>query len=159
MRLFHRTVISYHSLMKIAFGCDHAGFDFKERIIAELKNMGHEVLDFGTNSSDSCDYPDFGAAAARAVAEGKADKGIVVCGSGIGISLAANKIKGIRCALCHDHLMAQLSRQHNDANMLAFGSRTVGIQVALDMIHVFLTTEFEGGRHATRVKKLMELDQ
>lgn len=145
--------------MKIAFGCDHAGFDYKEKILAELKNLGHEVLDFGTDSSTSCDYPDFGAPAARAVAEGKADRGIVVCGSGIGISMTANKIKGIRCALCHDHLMAQLCRQHNDANMLAFGSRTVGIEVALDMIRVFLTAEFEGGRHERRVKKLMALDE
>ena len=144
--------------MKIAFACDHAGFDYKEKVIAELKKLGHEVLDFGTNSTDSVDYPDYGAAAARAVADGRADRGIVICGSGVGISIAANKIKGIRCALCHDHLGAMLCRQHNDANVVAFGARLIGIEVALDIVRTFLSTEFEGGRHANRVAKLMALE-
>ena len=140
--------------MKIAIACDHAGFDYKGKVIDELKRLGHEVLDFGTNSAQSVDYPDFGPLAARAVVEGKADRAIVICGSGIGISMSANKVKGARCALCHDRLTAELCRMHNDANVLAFGSRTTGIETALDMVRTFLTTEFEGGRHVARVKKL-----
>lgn len=144
--------------MKIAFGCDHGGFDYKEKVIAELKKLGHEVIDCGTNGTQSVDYPDYGAAAAKEVSEGRADKGVLICGSGVGISIAANKIKGIRCALCHDHLTAQLCRQHNDANMVAFGARLIGIEVALDIVRTFLATEFEGGRHENRIAKISALE-
>lgn len=144
--------------MKIAFGCDHGGFDYKEKVIAELKKLGHEVIDCGTDGTQSVDYPDFGAAAAREVSEGRADKGVLICGSGVGISIAANKIKGIRCALCHDHLTAQLCRQHNDANMVAFGARLIGIEVALDIVRTFLATDFEGGRHENRIAKISALE-
>jgi ribose 5-phosphate isomerase B len=144
--------------MKVVLGCDHAGFDYKERVLQELRGLGHTVIDVGTNSTASVDYPDFGFAAAKAVAEGSADRGVLICGTGIGISIAANKVKGIRCALCHDHLTAQLTRQHNDANVVAFGSRIVGVEVALDIVRTFLATPFEGGRHQGRVDKITAIE-
>jgi ribose 5-phosphate isomerase B len=145
-------------MVKIAIGCDHAGFDYKARVVQELASLGHEVIDLGTNSTASVDYPDFGLAVGRAVAEGRADKGVLICGTGIGISIAANKVKGIRCALCHDHFTAQATRQHNDANVVALGSRVVGIEVALDVIRTFLSTAFEGGRHQARIDKIAAIE-
>ena len=144
--------------MKVSLACDHGGYDLKEYIKTVLGKLGHECEDFGCYSAESCDYPDFGAAAARAVAEGKCEKGIVVCTTGIGISIAANKIKGIRCAHCADSLQAELTRRHNDANMMAIGAGFTGKNMAERMVEVFLSTEFEGGRHARRVDKMMELE-
>lgn len=144
--------------MKIALGSDHGGYTLKCDIEKLLEKLGYEYEDFGCNSLDSCDYPDFGAAAARAVADGRCDRGIVICTTGIGISIAANKIHGIRCAHCADSLEAEMTRRHNDANMLAIGAGFTGKNLAERMVEVFLTTEFEGGRHARRVEKLMALE-
>ena len=144
--------------MKIAVGCDHGGFALKQHIVETIKNLGHEVEDFGCYSTESCDYPDFGAAAARAVSEGKCERGIVICTTGIGISIAANKFKGIRCGHCADCLEAELTRKHNDANMMAMGAGFTGEKMADRMVEVFLSTEFEGGRHQRRVDKMMALE-
>ena len=144
--------------MKIALGCDHGGYALKENIKKWLSDMGHEYEDFGCNSEESCDYPDFGAAAAKAVASGECDKGIVVCTTGIGISIAANKVKGSRCAHCADCLQAELTRKHNNANMMAIGAGFTGKNMAQRMVEVFLNTEFEGGRHQRRVDKMMALE-
>ncbi len=144
--------------MKIALGCDHGGYDLKQHIIQVLERLGHEYEDFGCSSKDSCDYPDFGAAAARAVAAGKCDRGIVICTTGIGISISANKIKGIRGAHCADCLQAEMTRRHNDANMMAIGAGFTGPNMAERMVEAFLSTEFEGGRHARRVDKMMSLE-
>jgi ribose 5-phosphate isomerase B len=139
----------------IAIGSDHAGFDLKVKLAEELRSTGYEVLDLGTSdATTSVDYPDFGKAVAEAVASGKADGGVVVCGTGIGISIAANRLSGIRAALCHDETSARLCREHNDANVLALGARLIGDVVAKDCLHAFLNTEFAGERHARRVKKL-----
>ena len=144
--------------MKIAMGCDHGGFAMKEELKAYLCEQGHEVKDCGCYSTASCDYPEFGEAAARAVAEGECEKGIVVCTTGIGISIAANKVKGIRCAHCPDVMSAEMTRRHNDANVIAIGAGMVGMNVAKRMVDVFLTTEFEGGRHQRRVDRMMEIE-
>ena len=141
--------------MKIALGCDHGGYELKQHIIKVLEKLGHEVEDFGCYNLDSCDYPDFGEAAARAVAAGDCSRGIVICTTGIGISMAANKVGGIRCAHCADTVEARLTREHNDANMLAIGAGFTGELLALEMVDVFLTTPFsEGERHARRVAKV-----
>ena len=140
--------------MKIAIASDHGGFELKENIKKYLAEREIEVLDLGTNSTDSVDYPIYGKACGEAVAEGKADRGIVCCGTGIGISIAANKVEGIRCSLCNDVTMAKLTRQHNDSNVLALGGRTTGLQTALDIVAAWLDTEFEGGRHQRRVDML-----
>ncbi len=137
--------------MKIALGSDHGGFELKEKIKRQLEQDGYECKDYGCFSTESCDYPVFGEAAARAVASGECEKGIVVCTTGIGISIAANKVKGIRCAHCADTLETQLCRQHNNANMLALGAGFTGPMLAMEMVRVFLNTDFEGGRHARRV--------
>ena len=144
--------------MKIALGCDHGGYALKEQIKTWLEEMGHEYADFGCYSTASCDYPEFGAAAAKAVAAGECEKGIVVCTTGIGISIAANKIKGIRCAHCADCLQAEMTRRHNNANMMAIGAGFTGKNMAERMVEVFLSTEFEGGRPERRVNKMMELE-
>ena len=144
--------------MKIALGCDHGGYDLKQHVIKVLERLGHEAEDFGCFSKESCDYPDFGAAAAKAVAAGKCDRGIVLCTTGLGISLAANKVKGVRCAHCADCLQAEMTRRHNNANMMAIGAGFTGPNMAERMVEVFLSTEFEGGRHARRVEKLMALE-
>ncbi len=144
--------------MKIAIGSDHGGYDLKEQVKTWLQEMGHEVEDFGCHSKESCDYPDFGAAAARAVASGQCEKGVVICTTGIGISMTANKVKGIRCALCGDPWSAEMTRRHNDANMLAMGAGVVGPQLARQILEAFLTHDFEGGRHQRRVDKLMALE-
>lgn len=144
--------------MHIALASDHGGFALKEHLKTYLEQQGYTVTDFGTYSTDSCDYPDFGQAAARAVASGQCQRGIVVCTTGIGISIAANKVRGIRCALCRDLLSAQLTRRHNDANMLALAGGFTGELEAEHLVEAFLTTEFEGGRHRRRVDKLMEIE-
>lgn len=143
--------------MKIAIASDHGGFALKNNIIMCLEAEGHEVNDLGTYSDASVDYPTYGRSCARAVADGKADRGIVVCGTGIGISIAANKVKGIRCGLCTSVEMAKLTRQHNDANMLALGGRTTELVTALEIVKAFLETEFEGGRHQRRVDMLNQM--
>ncbi|MBR7009392.1 MAG: ribose 5-phosphate isomerase B [Oscillospiraceae bacterium] len=142
----------------IALACDHGALELKEAIKAHLEQKGLACKDFGTYSKDSCDYPDFGAAAARAVASGECEKGIVCCTTGIGISIAANKIKGVRCALLHDHMSARLTRQHNDANMMALGAAVTPPMMALELVDIFLSTAFEGGRHQRRVDKLTALE-
>jgi ribose 5-phosphate isomerase B len=139
---------------RIALANDHAGLALKAVLRRELDNLGYEVLDLGTNSTESVDYPDFGRAMAETIAAGRAPRGIVICGSGIGISIACNRNPKVRAALCHDVTTAQVARQHNDANVLALGARTTGEAVALDCLRAFLATEFEGGRHARRVAKL-----
>ena len=145
--------------MKIALACDHGGLNLKYEIIKELKAQGHEVVDFGTNSTDSCDYPDFALPAAEAVASGKCEKGIVVCSTGIGVSIVANKVPGVRCAHCHDSYCAEFTRLHNDANVLALGEKVIGVGYALKIVNTFLNTEFEGGRHQRRVDKITEIEK
>jgi ribose 5-phosphate isomerase B len=138
----------------IAFASDHAGFALKALLVAEARGAGHDVLDLGPDSEASVDYPDFGRALGEAIAAGRATHGIAICGSGIGISIAANRIAGVRCALVTSGLMARLARQHNDANCIALGSRIIGTDVARDCVAEFLATAFEGGRHVGRVAKL-----
>ena len=140
--------------MRIAVGSDHAGFHLKDQVAGHLRAAGHEVVDCGTHDDSRVDYPDFGAAVGRAVAGGDADLGVCVCGSGIGIAMAANKIAGIRAATVHDVTSARLTREHNDANVLCLGERLIGPQVALDAVDAWLAASFEGGRHAGRVAKL-----
>ena len=140
--------------MKIAIACDHGAYEYKEMIKAMLEQEGHEVLDFGTDSTASVDYPDHALPCAQAVAKGEAERGIVLCGTGIGVSITANKVKGIRCALCTDSLQAEMTRRHNDANMMALGAGITGGNLAKRMVEIFLNTEFEGGRHARRVALL-----
>ena len=143
----------------IAIASAHGGYPLKEHIKAYLAAKGITCEDFGTDSTESCDYPLFGRAAAEAVASGRCEKGIVICTTGVGISMAANKVKGIRCALCSDVLSAEMTRRHNDANMLAMGGGIVGHLLAERIVDTFLTTEFEGGRHARRVAEMMEIEQ
>lgn len=145
--------------MKIALACDHGGLNLKSEIIKELKSKGHEVVDFGTNSTDSCDYPDFALPAAEAVAHGECERGIVVCSTGIGVSIVANKVPGVRCAHCHDTYCAEFTRLHNDANVLALGEKVVGVGYALKIVNTFLSTEFEGGRHQRRVDKITAIEK
>ncbi|MBT3238877.1 MAG: ribose 5-phosphate isomerase B [Rhodospirillaceae bacterium] len=137
----------------IAVACDHGGYDLKLALIETIKELGFEILDLGSGT-ESVDYPDFGYALGHAIRDGQATRGVLVCGSGIGISIAANRIAEVRCALIHDALGAKLSRQHNNANVIAFGGRMTGIDLARDCLKVFLETEFEGGRHERRVEKL-----
>ena len=140
--------------MHIAIGADHAGYVLKNALAEHLRSGGHEVLDLGTHTADRVDYPDFGAAVGRVVAEGGADLGVCVCGSGIGIAIAANKIPGVRAATVHDVTSAHLAREHNDANVVCVGERLIGHDVAKEAIDAFLAARFEGGRHATRVAKI-----
>lgn len=144
--------------MKIAFGCDHGGYDLKEDVIAFLKSRDIEVLDFGTHSTESVDYPNYGKAVGEAVQSKEADLGIVICGTGIGISLAANKVEGIRAAVVSDTFSARMARMHNNANVLAFGSRVVGKGLAIDLVKAWLDSSFEGGRHKRRVDKIMAIE-
>lgn len=143
----------------IALGSDHGGLALKRHVMEYLDARGLEYQDFGCYTAESCDYPDFGRAAAEAVASGACDRGIVICTTGIGISIAANKVKGIRCAHCADCLQAEMTRRHNDANMMAIGAGFTGKNMAERMVEVFLSTEFEGGRHERRVNKIMALEQ
>lgn len=143
-------------MTKIAIGSDHGGFNLKGKIIKFLEENGHEVKDFGTYSTDSCDYPVYAKAVAKAVASGAYEKGILVCGSGIGVSMAANKVKGVRAALCHESYSAMLSRLHNNANVLCLGERITGEALALEIVDVWLKSEYEGGRHQKRIDMLDE---
>ena len=145
--------------MKIAVGCDHGALDLKNVLVEHLKNKGHEVSAFGTYTAASCDYPEFAAAAARAVASGECEKGIVLCTTGIGVSIVANKVKGIRCALLSDLMSARLTREHNDTNMMAMGAGVVGQMLALQIADTWLETDFSGDeRHQRRIDKLMAVE-
>ena len=143
--------------MKIALGADHAGFELKEKIKAFLTEEGHEVLDLGCFSKESVDYPIYGVKVARALLKGEAERGILVCGTGLGMSMVANRFPGIRAALCHEPFTARMSRLHNDANILVLGGRVIGDVLALEMVKVFLETPFEGGRHQRRINQIDEL--
>ena len=146
--------------MKIAIACDHGALELKNTIIAHLTKKGYEVVNFGTDTLDSCDYPDYAAPAARAVASGECDKGIVLCTTGIGVSISANKIKGIRCALLSDVMSARMTREHNDTNMMAIGAGVVGQLLALEIMDTWLGTEFSGQeRHQRRIAKVAELEK
>ena len=145
--------------MKIVLACDHGGFELKEAVREHLTKNGYNIIDIGVYNTDSVDYPEFGKNAAEMVANKEADKGIIFCGTGIGISIAANKVKGIRCALCTNEFMAKMSRMHNNANMLALGERVLGKGVAIGIVDAWLSTEFEGGRHENRVNKLMDIEK
>lgn len=144
--------------MKWYAGCDHAGLGLKRHLVAALRELGDEVVDIGTTDEASCDYPDFGAEVGRRVVADVGSRGLLVCGTGIGISIAANKVPGVRCALVHDSFTAEMARVHNDANVIALGARVVGQGVAEWALSTFRKTAFEGGRHAKRVEKLTALD-
>ncbi len=146
--------------MKIAVACDHGGLNLKAALKEFLTKLGHEAVDFGTYTTESCDYPDFAAPAAEAVASGECERGILVCSSGIGVSIVANKVPGVRCAHCHDTYCAKYTRLHNDANMIAFGEKCIGEGMMQEIVTLFLTTEFEGGeRHERRVGKIKALEE
>ena len=146
--------------MKISVGCDHGALDLKNKIVQHLKDKGHTVTDFGTHTLDSCDYPDFAAAAAEAVADGRCDRGIVLCTTGIGVSIAANKVRGIRCALLSDTQSARMTREHNDTNMMAIGAGIISEALALEIVDIWINTEFSGSeRHARRIEKVMALEK
>lgn len=138
---------------KVGFGSDHGGIELKDLLKTYVEEKGYEAVDYGTNSTKSVDYPVFGAKVASGIVSGEIEKGIICCGSGIGISIAANKFPGVRAALCHDYYGAQMSRMHNNANILAMGGRTTGIEIAKQMVDVWLETEFEGGRHEKRINQ------
>lgn len=144
--------------MKIALGSDHAGFQLKNEIVDYLQKKGVETKDFGTCSLESCDYPDYAEIVAKEVSNKNFDFGILVCGTGIGISIAANKVKGIRAALCGDTFSAHSSREHNDANILALGARVIGSGLAMDIVEAFITSKFLGGRHQNRINKISNLE-
>ena len=146
--------------MKIAIGCDHGALELKNKMMEHLQKQGHEVVNFGTDTPDSCDYPDFAAPAAQAVADGTCDKGIVLCTTGIGVSITCNKVKGIRCALLSDVMSARMTREHNDTNMMAIGAGVVGQMLALEIADTWLGTEFSGeARHQRRIDKVMALEK
>ena len=144
--------------MKIALGSDHGGFKLKNEIISYLKENGYEIKDFGTYTTESCDYPEYAQKVAEVVANKEFDFGILVCGTGIGISMSANKVPGIRAALCSDTFSAHATREHNNANILALGERIVGPGLAIDIVKTFLNSEFEGGRHQNRIDKISEIE-
>ena len=144
--------------MKIAVASDHGGFELKKELMEHLAGLGHECVDFGTYSAESCDYSDFAVPACKAVVSGECDFGILMCGTGIGMSIAANKVRGVRCALCSDSYSAEMTRRHNDANVLAMGARVTGSALAVHIADVFLSTGFDGGRHQRRVDKVMRLE-
>ena len=143
----------------IAIGCDHGGFALKQEVMRHLDELGLAYKDFGTYSEESCDYPDFARPAAEAVASGQCEKGIVICTTGIGVSITANKVHGIRCALCGDSLTAEMTRRHNDSNMLAMGAGIIGNNLAERIVDTFLNTQFECGRHQRRIDKMMAIEQ
>ncbi|HIY96643.1 MAG TPA: ribose 5-phosphate isomerase B [Candidatus Borkfalkia excrementigallinarum] len=145
-------------MLKIAVACDHGGLALKKVLVNYLEEKGYTIDDFGTCSEESCDYPDFALPAAEAVACGKCERGILICSTGIGISIAANKVRGIRCAHCHDTYSAKYTRLHNDANMLAFGQKVIGEGLMLEIVDMFLNTEFEGGRHQRRIDKISAIE-
>jgi ribose 5-phosphate isomerase B len=146
-------------IMTIAVGADHAGWTLKETLKAWLIEQGHDVIDFGTHSPDSVDYPDYAAQVGESVAVGKVERGVLVCGTGLGMAIAANKIPGIRAVACNDLLAARMSREHNDANVLAVGGRLLGRQAALEILGTWLDTRFAGGRHVQRVEKIAALER
>ena len=145
-------------MLSVALGADHAGWELKEALKSWLMEAGYQVLDFGTHSPDSVDYPDYAQQVGEAVAVGKVDRGVLVCGTGIGMTMAANKIPGVRAALCGDAFTSRMSREHNDANVLALGGRLTDADMGCDILKVWLETAFAGGRHARRVNKIMELE-
>ena len=145
--------------MKIAFGCDHGGIANKDAVIYYLTTNGYEVKDFGTFTEESCDYPEYAIKVANAVVSGECNYGILICGTGIGMSMAANKVKGIRCAHVTDAFSAEMTRKHNDANVLALGARITSKEDCVKFVDIFLNTNFEGGRHLTRVQKVMEIEK
>lgn len=144
--------------MKIGIGNDHAALDMKQEIKEYIEAMGHEVVDYGTYTKDSCDYPVYGEKVGNAIVAGEVDLGVLICGTGIGISLAANKVKGIRAAVCSEPFSAKMAREHNNANIIAFGARVIGIETAKMIVDAFLNTEFAGGRHQKRVDLLMSIE-
>ena len=143
----------------IALGCDHGGYELKQEIMNHLKEQGLEYKDYGTYSEASCDYPDFAKAVAEAILNGECESGILICGTGIGISIAANRYPGIRAANCTDCFMAEATRAHNDTNMLAMGQRVIGEGLALEILNAWLHTDYEGGRHDARIEKMMKLER
>lgn len=145
--------------MRIAIASDHGGFDYKEQLIPYLAGLGHEVTDMGTYSAESVDYCDYAFACCEKVAAGEFDRGVLVCGTGIGMSISANKVRGIRCALCSEPVSAALTRAHNNANVVAMGARVIGIEMAKTILKAFLDTDFDGGRHERRVAKISEYEQ
>ena len=145
--------------MKIAIGNDHVAVEMKNHITKYLEEKGHEIVNFGTDSTDRCDYPVYGKRVAEAVASGECERGILICGTGIGISLAANKVKGIRAAVCSESYSAKLTRQHNDANIIAFGARVIGIATAEMIVDEFINTEYEGGRHQRRIDMITAIER
>lgn len=146
-------------MKKIAIACDHGGYELKKDIIKHLEERGFEVSDFGCDSTASVDYPDYALPASLAVAKGECELGILICGTGIGMSLCANKVKGIRAACCSDTFSARMTRMHNDSNILCFGARVVGLGLATDMVDLFLDTPFEGERHNARIAKMMAIEE
>lgn len=145
--------------MKICLACDHRGYNAKQKLLAALREKGHEIVDIGTDSAKSCDYPDLGGPGAKMVAAGECQVGIFLCGTGIGMSITANKVHGIRAALCHDELTAEVSRRHNDANVLCLPADMLGEDLMRRIVEVWLNTPFDGGRHLRRIKKLQDLEQ
>lgn len=145
--------------MKIAIGCDHAAVELKNTLIEQLKAEGYEYTDFGVGEGEKCDYPDVAVKVCGGVADGTHDRGVLLCGTGIGMSMCANKVRGIRAALVSDCFCAKYTRLHNDANVICMGARTTGIGLAGELLHIFLTTEYEGGRHTARVEKMMSLEK
>ncbi len=145
--------------MRVAIGNDHAATELKMEIMEYVKSLGHEVINFGTDGHESCNYPEFGEKVGRAVVDGQADCGILICGTGVGISLSANKVKGVRCGVCSDTTTAHLIKEHNNANVIAFGARIVGSELAKDIVKTYLEAEFMGGRHQTRVDMIHEIEE
>lgn len=145
--------------MRIAIGNDHAAVELKRQIAAYVKELGHDVENYGTDSSDSCDYPVYGEKVGKAVASGAADLGILICGTGVGISIAANKVRGIRAAVCSEPVTARLVKEHNNANIIAFGARIVGIEMAKEIVKAYLSAEFLGGRHEKRVELITQIEK
>lgn len=145
--------------MRIAIGNDHAAVELKREIAAYVKELGHDVENYGTDSSDSCDYPVYGEKVGKAVASGAADLGILICGTGVGISIAANKVRGIRAAVCSEPVTARLVKEHNNANIIAFGARIVGIEMAKEIVKAYLSAEFLGGRHEKRVELITQIEK
>jgi ribose 5-phosphate isomerase B len=143
----------------IAIGSDHGGYELKTQVVSFLMEKGFEVKDYGTFNRESVDYPDYGLAVAEAVKNGECEKGIVICGTGLGISIAANKVPGVRAALCMNSFMARMSREHNNANVLALGGRVLGVELAMDIVDTWLKAEFSGGRHGRRVGKIFEIER
>jgi ribose 5-phosphate isomerase B len=145
--------------MKIAIGSDHRGFEAKQRLVSQLRKLGHDVTDMGPSNKDSVDYPDYAFQVARAVGEGQVERGILICGTGIGMCIAANKVPGVRAAPCHDNVTAEMSRRHNDANVLCLSADLLGDELIDSMVRIWLDCAFEGGRHARRVEKIARYEQ